>query len=88
VEVVYLRKFHKDLQSLPADIKEQIKTVIINCKAASHPREILALKKLKGHPYAYRLRLGNYRVGIFIENGTVEFARIAHRKDIYRFFPE
>ncbi|MDR0737586.1 MAG: type II toxin-antitoxin system RelE/ParE family toxin [Prevotellaceae bacterium] len=88
MEVVYLRKFHKDLQSLPADIKEQIKTIIVSCKTASHPREIPSLKKLKGHSCAYRLRLGNYRIGLFIENGTVEFARIAHRKDIYRFFPE
>ncbi|WP_374754821.1 type II toxin-antitoxin system RelE family toxin [Dyadobacter psychrophilus] len=44
-------------------------------------------KKLKGFSNAYRIRIGDYRVGIFVENNIVELARIAHRKDIYKVFP-
>lgn len=32
-------------------------------------------------------RLGEYRVGIFLENDTVILARILHRKEVYRYFP-
>jgi mRNA interferase RelE/StbE len=35
----------------------------------------------------YRIRLGDYRVGLKIENNTVCFVRFLHRKDIYRYFP-
>ncbi|MGH2412635.1 MAG: type II toxin-antitoxin system RelE family toxin, partial [Microcystaceae cyanobacterium] len=36
---------------------------------------------------AYRIRLGDYRIGLFIEGKTVTFARVLHRKEIYRYFP-
>jgi len=42
----------------------------------------------EGHPTAYRIRIQNYRVGIFQEGETVEFARILPRKDIYKYFPK
>ncbi len=45
------------------------------------------LMKLAGHKSAYRIRLGDNRVGIFIEKQTVVFARFVHRRDIYKLFP-
>ncbi len=34
------------------------------------------------------MRIGNYRVGFeLIDNSTVRFIVIAHRKDIYNIFP-
>jgi mRNA-degrading endonuclease RelE of RelBE toxin-antitoxin system len=45
------------------------------------------LKKLKGDENAYRIRIGDYRLGIFFDGETVIFARVLHRKDIYRYFP-
>lgn len=37
--------------------------------------------------FLYRIRIGDYRIGIFVEGKTVEFARVVHRKDIYQQFP-
>ncbi|PHX81999.1 MAG: plasmid stabilization protein, partial [Flavobacteriales bacterium] len=45
------------------------------------------LKKLAGHKSAYRVRIGAYRVGFFYENNKAIFARVIHRKDIYKVFP-
>jgi mRNA interferase RelE/StbE len=45
------------------------------------------VKKLVGFKEAFRIRLGNYRVGVFLEGENVIFARVAHRKDIYSIFP-
>jgi len=42
---------------------------------------------MKGHHYAYRIRVGDYRIGLFFENGLTTFAYLAHRKDIYNRFP-
>ena len=50
-------------------------------------RDIKNFKKLKGYKNAYRIKIGDYRIGVFIENKIVEFARVVHRKDIYRVFP-
>ena len=48
---------------------------------------IVNLKKLKGDDNAYRLRVGDYRIGFYFDGDTVTFARVLHRKDIYRYFP-
>jgi mRNA-degrading endonuclease RelE of RelBE toxin-antitoxin system len=45
------------------------------------------IKKLKGEINAYRWRIGDYRVGFFIENDTIIFARVLHRREFYRYFP-
>jgi mRNA-degrading endonuclease RelE of RelBE toxin-antitoxin system len=42
---------------------------------------------LTGFKTAYRLRLGNYRIGFFFENETAELVRVLNRKDIYKYFP-
>ena len=49
--------------------------------------DISNISKMRGHKTAYRIRVGNYRIGIFIESNTVYFASVAHRKDIYKGFP-
>ncbi len=35
----------------------------------------------------YRIRIGDYRIGIALANAAVEFIRCLPRKDLYRFFP-
>ena len=49
--------------------------------------EIKQLKKLKGANNYYRIRIGEFRLGMFIEDDNVEFIRCLQRKDIYKFFP-
>ncbi|HLO85710.1 MAG TPA: type II toxin-antitoxin system RelE/ParE family toxin [Nostocaceae cyanobacterium] len=45
------------------------------------------IKKLKGEGNYYRLRVGDYRIGVVVTENTMIFVRVLHRKDIYRFFP-
>ena len=45
------------------------------------------LKKLKSGSNQWRIRVGDYRIGIETEEDTVIFVRILHRKDIYKYFP-
>ncbi len=49
--------------------------------------EIRNLKKLRAEGNYYRIRLGDYRIGLTIEGDTVCFVRILHRSEIYRYFP-
>jgi mRNA interferase RelE/StbE len=45
------------------------------------------LKKMSGASGYYRLRVGDYRIGLFVDGEEVEFVRVLHRKDVYRHFP-
>jgi mRNA interferase RelE/StbE len=71
-------------QQLKIDIANAIK----NVESAKNLKQINQLKKLKGYKQYYRIRIANYRIGIKIEDGTVFFVDIDHRRNIYRFFPK
>ncbi|HNW88693.1 MAG TPA: type II toxin-antitoxin system RelE/ParE family toxin [Bacteroidales bacterium] len=84
----FLKQFEKDLDKLVLQsIKSDVADVIENTENAAKITDIKGLKKLSGYKFAYRIRIGDYRIGVFIEKNIVEFARIAHRKDIYKVFP-
>jgi mRNA interferase RelE/StbE len=88
MKVEYLSKFLKDLDKIKSKkTKTAIHEIIIEVKSADSLKEINNLKKLTGYKYAYRIRSGQYRIGIFIEKEIVQFARIVHRKVIYKLFP-
>lgn len=47
------------------------------------------LQKMKGYDDKYKIRVGDYRIGISVdkETQTLICKRVAHRKNIYRTFP-
>jgi mRNA interferase RelE/StbE len=49
--------------------------------------DISNIKKLKGEDNAYRIRVGDYRIGFFIASDTIIFSRVLHRREFYRYFP-
>jgi mRNA-degrading endonuclease RelE of RelBE toxin-antitoxin system len=55
-----------------------------NCKSLT---SIAGIKKLKGSKQYFRVRLGDYRIGIYLDKEKVVFSRALHRKDIYKYFP-
>lgn len=88
MNVRFLKSFLRDVEKLKdKQAKQQLKTSIEKIKTAQQHKEIPQLKKLRGHPYAYRIRVGTYRVGVFIQNDCVTFVRFVKRNDIYKLFP-
>lgn len=70
-----------------AQLKNDIAATILQVEKAEDIKNIASLKKLKGYKEFYRIRLGNYRLGLSITGDIVLFVVIAHRKDIYKLFP-
>ena len=65
--VEFLKQFSTDLDKLnSAAIKKQILYLIENLESAEKINTIANLKKLKGHRSAYRIRVGDYRIGLFV----------------------
>jgi mRNA interferase RelE/StbE len=88
MKTAFLKQFYKDIDRIALDsIKDDISDAITDVENASKPTEIKGIKKLTGYKYAFRIKIGDYRIGLFIEKGIVEFARVVHRKDIYKVFP-
>jgi mRNA interferase RelE/StbE len=88
MEVEFLDKFSKDIDKISLkSVKHNIAKLIISIESAKSFSEIQQAKKLKGHKSAYRIRIADYRVGIFVDDKKVTFARVIHRKEIYKVFP-
>ena len=82
------RYFLKDLDKLPTkELKAEVAAIILAVEAAESLAEINNVKKLKGYKTAYRIRIGDFRVGLLLTQDTVEFVRVVNRKDIYKLFP-
>jgi mRNA-degrading endonuclease RelE of RelBE toxin-antitoxin system len=85
----YLPSFIKDLKALKSTpVFKIIKNLVFEeILAYQTLNDISNIKKLKGEDNAYRIRVGNYRIGFFIVNNTITFARVLHRREFYRYFP-
>jgi len=66
---------------------KRVREIIEEVERAKSPSEISNLKKLKGRGDYYRIRVGEYRVGIALAGETFVFVRFLNRKDIYKYFP-
>lgn len=86
----YLPSFIKDLKALKSTpYYENIKTLAFEeIPQILTIEEITNIKKLQGYENAYRIRVGDYRIGIIFDGETIVFQRVLHRKDIYRYFPK
>jgi len=86
--VSYRPSFHRDIKNITDKrLKTIIEQAVISVKTAKTPKEIPNLKKLKGHKISYRIKVGDYRIGVEIESDIVTFMAFGHRKDIYKIFP-
>ncbi len=81
------KKVVKDLKGLPPALKIKVNKIHKALVQADTLEGFPGCKKLKGHSSAYRIGIGDYRIGLFYEDNEIEISRIIHRKDIYKGFP-
>jgi len=88
VNTQFKESFTKDLRKIrDKGLLNRAKMVIETVEQAQGLGEIRNLEQLKGWSKYYRVRVGEYRVGLAVEGDVVTFVRFLHRKDIYRYFP-
>ncbi|TVQ05308.1 MAG: type II toxin-antitoxin system RelE/ParE family toxin [Balneolaceae bacterium] len=86
--VRFHKSFAKDLSKIKdKSIRKKVKKAILKLENSPSIDKITNLKAIKGEKNAYRLRVGDYRIGIYLKTDSIELIRVAHRKDIYDLFP-
>lgn len=83
------KSFLKSIDNIKdAKILSKLEMNISNFEKAESVQEISNIKKLTGFKDYYRIRIGDYRLGFELMNtDTIRLIVIAHRKDIYKKFP-
>ena len=88
MEVKFAKQFEKDLKAIAEkQVILKVDEIIRELQKVSSLQNLTGIKKLKGHKNCYRIRIGNYRLGLLEEGKTVWLARLMLRKDIYKYFP-
>ncbi len=87
MKIEFKSSFATDLKKIDRPLAQRLRKVIEQIEAVDSLSEIPNLKKIRGHGNYYRVRIGDYRVGLTFDGQTVEFVRFLNRKDIYRYFP-
>ncbi len=88
MELEFRESFLKDVKRIrEAAVKKKIAAAIAEAKSASSLSVVRNVKKLESSTDYYRVRIGDYRIGVKLRGPTLIFLRCLHRKDIYRYFP-
>ena len=88
MKVVFEASFARDLKKIREKvILNRVEQAIVNVKDADDLQDISHFSKLSGYDSFYRIRVGDYRIGIEVVGEEIVFVRMLHRKDIYRYFP-
>jgi mRNA interferase RelE/StbE len=88
VKVEFRDSFAKDLKGVKEKgLLGRVREVIETVEKADSLAGLPNMKKLKGGGNYFRVRVGDYRVGVALDGETVVFVRFLNRKDIYKHFP-
>ena len=82
------RSFDKDVKKIKSKvIKNRLEKIIFEIKASDKISDITNLKKIQGTRNYYRIKMGDYRLGLIITKKEAQLIRFLHRKEVYRYFP-
>lgn len=89
MEVLYREAFLKDLKQLKSSTSYQriYYLAFTTLEAINTLEEISNIKAMRGYSGRYRIRIGDYRMGIEVNGDVIEVMRVLHRREFYRYFP-
>lgn len=88
MKTAFRKSFERDLRNLKdTALLRKVKEKIEEIECAEDLQEVTNFKKITGAKSFFRIRIGNFRLGVAVEGDTVEFVRCLSRRDIYRHFP-
>jgi mRNA interferase RelE/StbE len=89
MNIIIDRSFERDTNKIKdKKILLQIASCIIAVRNCNSAIEIKGIKRLKGAPHHFRIKIGYYRAGVIINDCDIVFERFLHRNDIYKYFPK
>jgi len=77
VRVLYTKSFGRDIDTIKknATLKKRILEIIERLKEVESLDDVKGIKKIEGYEAYYRLRIGDYRLGIKLVGDTLELIR-------------
>ena len=89
MKLVFEKRFENDLKKVKdKHVLQELKEIIQKIFSIKSLLELdKNIKRMRSNPNYWRIKIGDYRVGLEKDKDKVIFVRILHRKDIYKYFP-
>ena len=82
------KSFEKDIEKITdPGLARKLSALLDALELCDSLSSIQHVKKIKGPGNYYRIRLGQYRLGLKNNGSELILLRFMHRKDIYTYFP-
>ncbi|MCY3506053.1 MAG: type II toxin-antitoxin system RelE/ParE family toxin [Chloroflexi bacterium] len=65
----------------------KVERIVEQLQRAPSVASVPSVASKRGYANHYRIRVGDYRLGIVVDGDTAILVRFLHRRDIYRHFP-
>ena len=87
MQTIETRKFQKKLAKLPAQDQLDLVDALDDLETANTFADIQHIKAMQGYKNYFRLRVGNWRVGLFWNGTAFIIEDVGKRGDFYNHFP-
>lgn len=88
MQLLYRRSFVKDLKKIRSKkVRQEVAVVLASLEQSVTLSDVQHIKRLSSDGPYYRVRIGDYRLGMVVEDDTITIVRFLHRREIYRYFP-
>lgn len=88
MKIEYCKKFLSELSLIPFVSRIPIEKFIFEIlPQLENIYESKKIQSMKGYRDYFKIRFGNYRVGLKKEGNNIILMRALHRKEIYKYFP-
>ena len=88
MEIRFNPRFDRDTRRIRSrNLSRRLEQTIAELKAASNIRAVSGVQPIAGSENHYRIRIGDYRLGLELEGNTAVLLRFGHRREFYRGFP-
>jgi len=88
MKLEFRKSFLDDLKRIQdRTVLQRVTHLIETLEQTGTLADVAHLKKLKGGGNHYRVRIGDYRLGLSVVDDVVCLVRFLGRKDIYKYFP-
>jgi len=88
MKIEYGKKFLKELSLIPSKYRIIIEDFVFEeLPRYKNIYECKQIESMKGYKMYFKVRFGDYRIGIKKEGEIIIILRVLHRKEIYKYFP-
>ena len=69
-KIEYTKRFLKELSKLPKEVQAKAESIVFKQLLSTNPFNLGYLEHMTGYPDKYKIRIGNYRIGITVDKAN------------------